>query len=717
MMKNFFSVLSLMLILAVTALQGQDNSPIVRAAKLKQSLAYHEAIDMYQKALLKEPENPVALRGIAECYRMINNTEMAEQFYAKIAKLPDATPMDKLHYAQALMYNAKYTEARKYYTEYAYADSNDNRAQNSLAAIARLDSFFADSAKARVHKLGTNSEKADFGAVRYRDGVVFVSSRDAGAKDKTHSWTGNAFLSLYFAGGDETALRSAEAFGREIQSKFNDGPVAFNKEGNEMFLTRNNNTVADRKDKTAKLKIVQSKLVNGAWSSPEDMPFVDAQYNTAHASISADGKRLYFASDMQGGLGGMDLYYSEKAGKTWTAPVNLGNKINTKGNELFPFINEDNTLYFSSDGLIGMGGLDIYECLYADSNWSDPRNMGFPVNTNKDDFGLTLNADGTSGYLSSNRTGGKGDDDIYFVEMFKKIMVFGTVTEKISGKAIGGAEVVLKSRDGKVLSSTNANADGYYEFELEFNSNYELTAQQTGYSTETKPTSTVNFTSPRIELNFVLEKMTISIEGVVSDKETTTPIDKATVILMGSNGKEIARATTGVDGYYSFELEPNKTYKVKGSKEGYFARTENVSTKGKKTGVIRQDLPLEKLVLNKAIRLDNIYYDLAKWNIRPDAAKELDKLVQILKDNPTIIIELGSHTDSRASDAYNLDLSDKRAKSAANYIVEKGGIDRKRITGKGYGETTLVNGCGNGAKCTEAEHQENRRTEFKVTSY
>ena len=716
-MKKFFSVLSLVLMLMIPVAYGQDNSPIVKAEKLHKAFAYAEAIDQYQKALLKQPDNAKALRGIADCYRMTNNTEMSELYYSKVVKLADVTAADKLHYAQALMYNAKYEEAKKYYTEYSYVASNDERAQNSLAAITRLDSFFADSARIRVHKIGMNSDKADFSPVPYKDGVVFVSSRETGAKDKTHSWTGNPYLALYYAGGSGANLRSAEVFAREMESKFNDGPVCFNKDGNEMFLTRNNNTVANRADKVAKLKIVHSKLTDGKWSSPEDLSFVNAKYNTAHAWLTNDGKRLYFSSDMPGGFGGMDIYYSEKTKEGWGSPVNVGNKINTKGNEIFPFVNEDNTLLFSSDGLAGMGGLDVFECLFADDNWSEPRNMGFPINTNKDDFGAVLNADGTKGYFSSNRTGGKGDDDVYHVEIFKKIFVYGIVTEKRTGKIIGGAEVVLKDKSSKVLGTTNADADGNYEMELEFSKDYELTAQHTGYSTETKETTTKNFTTDRIELNFQLDRQPFGIEGVVSDKETKEPLDGSIVVLMNTAGKELARVTTKADGYYFFELEAEKNYKVKGSHQGYFARSEQVTTKGKKPGVIRQDLPLEKLILNKAIRLDNIYYDLAKWNIRPDAAKELDKLVQVLKDNPTIIIELSSHTDSRASDKYNMDLSDKRAKSAAKYIVEKGGIDKSRITGKGYGESMLINQCGNGVNCTEAEHQENRRTEFKVTSY
>jgi len=716
-MKKLFPVLMMLAILVSTTAFGQNNGPAVKADKLHKALAYHEAIDEYHKVLVKDPENATALRGIAECYRMTNNTVKSEYYYSKVAKLSDARPVDKLHYAQALMYNAKYSEAKLYFAEYAASATDDERAQNSLAAIGKLDEFFGDSAKTRIHKIAINSDKADMSPVFYNDGVVFVSSRTTGAKDKTHSWTGNPFLALYYAKGSDASLGSAEVFAREMESKFNDGPVCFNKSGTEMFLTRNNSSVASRTDKVAKLKIVYSKHTNGSWTSPVDLSFVNQKYNTAHACLTADGNRLYFASDMPGGFGGMDLYYSEKTKEGWGSPINLGKKINTKGNELFPFVNDDGALYYSSDGLTGLGGLDVYECTLTDSIWSDPRNMGYPLNTHKDDFGLVLVNDGSKGYLSSNRDGGSGDDDIYFVELFKKIIVAGTITEKRTGKIIGGAEVVLKDREEKDIARTNANSDGYYEFELEFNKDYTLLAQKDGYSKETKNTSTVNFTTTRIEVNFQLEKISIGVEGVVSDKETAVPIDGALVALLNKAGKEIATFTTGPDGYYFVDLEAEKTYTVKGAKEGYFAKSEAVSTKGKKTGVIRKDLPLEKLILNKPIRLDNIYYDLAKWNIRSDAAKELDKLVLVLKDNPTIVIELSSHTDSRASDAYNMDLSDKRAKSAAKYIVEKGGIDKSRITGKGYGESMLINHCGNNVKCTEQEHQENRRTEFKVLKF
>ncbi len=715
-MKRFFPVLVLVSILLSGSLFAQDNGPEVKGNKLYKALAYHEAIEMYEKVLVSEPQNANVLRNIADCYRLTNNIEKSEFYYAKVVKLPDARPIDKLYYAQALMYNAKYEQAKDYLEEYKAVASADERADNFLMAISSIDEFVKDSAKTRITKISINSDKADFSPVKYKDGIVFTSSRESGSKDRTHSWTGNPFLTLYYAKGIESNLATPEYFAKQTESKFNDGPVCFSDNGDVMFLTRNSSEVAN-KDKVVKLKIVESKFEEGKWSDPVDMPFVDKKFNSAHAWVTRDGNRMYFSSDMPGGYGGMDIYFIQKKDNKWGSPINLGNKINTKGNELFPCMNSDSVLYFSSDGLVGMGGLDVFSSAFVDSGFSAPRNMGYPMNTHTDDFGLILDAAGEKGYLSSNRAGGKGDDDIYFVQLFKDIIVSGTVTDKRSGKPIETAEVVLKDREGKEIEKAITKADGTYEFKLEFNKDYTITAQKSGYSTESKTVSTFNITSTNIVVDFQLLKITIGVEGIVSDKETGQPLEGALVSLTSPEGKEISNLTTLADGYYYFELAAEKSYKVKGSKEGYFAKVEAVSTKGKKEGIIKKDLPLEKLILNKAIRLDNIYYDLAKWNIRSDAAKELDKLVQVLKDNPTIIIELSSHTDCRASDSYNMELSDKRAKSAAKYIVEKGGIAKERITGKGYGESVLINKCANNVKCSEAEHQENRRTEFKVLKF
>ncbi|MEY3343251.1 MAG: hypothetical protein RL090_935 [Bacteroidota bacterium] len=607
---------------------AQDNSPLAKAQKLEKSLAFSDAIPLYLKALDRDSNNEKAMRGIAECYRMTNQTEQAETYYRKLVQANYATPMDKLRLAQVLMSNANYSDAQKYFSEYNASATNDDRAKNQLDAISKLDGFLKDSARFNITTAPLNTANSDFSPAKFADGFVFVSSRERGGlKEKTHSWTGDPYLSLFYAKGNLISNPNISPFAEELRSEYNDGPVVFGPMGDEMFLTRNNSKLPFRNDKTARLKIVFSKLVDGKWSDPVDLPFNRAQYNMAHACLSQDGKRLYFSSDMPGGNGGMDLYYSDRDGMVWSEPVNLGKKINTTGNDVFPYIAPDGKLYFASDGWPGLGGLDIFKA-ELENQTEDPLNVGFPINTHKDDFGIWISSDLTQGLLSSNRKGGTGDDDIWSIDFVNKIVIY----------------------------------------------------------------------------------------GIVAEKETLIPIPNATVYLKDTLGNVVGTDVTDEQGNYSIKGDFNTSYVVSTNPDGYFAKSESFNTYNATNDSMRVDLLLEKIIINKPIVLENIYYDFDKWNIRPDAAIELDKLVIILKENPKIVIELGSHTDCRGIDAYNIILSQRRAQSAVDYIVIKGGIESSRISAKGYGETQHVNKCKNNVLCTEAEHQQNRRTEFKVVS-
>ncbi|MBK7571265.1 MAG: OmpA family protein [Bacteroidetes bacterium] len=316
----------------------------------------------------------------------------------------------------------------------------------------------------------------------------------------------------------------------------------------------------------------------------------------------------------------------------WSKPVNLGPNVNTPYNEMFPMIWKDSILYFSSEGHYNMGGLDLFYTSKDQNGWKEARNMGYPLNTSYDDFGVALNDSGNAGIISSNR------------------------------------------------NSKNTMQDNLYTF-------------------------TIN------DLRFTLE-------GIAVDKTTQEPVAGVIVELTNTITNKKETAITGPDGKFLFKLNPETSYTVVGTKDGYFTNTEPVTTVGKirsESMYVKLKLELDRIIVDKPIVLKNIYYDLDKWDIRPDAAIELDNLVQIMNENPAISIELGSHTDSRADDKYNMNLSQKRAEAAVNYIVSKG-VSQARITAKGYGETMLVNQCANKVACSEEEHQANRRTEFKVVS-
>jgi outer membrane protein OmpA-like peptidoglycan-associated protein len=372
------------------------------------------------------------------------------------------------------------------------------------------------------------------------------------------------------------------------------------------------------------LKIFKATLLNGEWKDLEEFPFNSDDYSCGHPTLSEDGKTMYFVSDMPGGNGGTDLYVTTVKDGKWTEPVNLGSDVNTGGNEMFPYLHSDGSLYFSSDAHNSMGGLDVFITSHNGTRWLKPENLNYPLNSIKDDFGFSINNDNKTGFVSSSRS--KSDKMYSFEKHSPTFTLYGRARKKATQIPVEGVIVeVTNSATGKVTS-------------------------------------------------------------VVSDKT----------------------------GNFKLKLDPESKYNLYCTKFGCFSRTDLISTIGLKYSEdFYADFEVEEIVIDKPIVLENIYYDFDKWDIRPDAAAELDKLVRILMDNPKIEIEMGSHTDCRGSDRYNLVLSDKRARAAVLYLISRG-IDATRLTWKGYGETMHVNKCEDGVPCTEVEHQENRRTEFRV---
>lgn len=393
-------------------------------------------------------------------------------------------------------------------------------------------------------------------------------------------------------------------------------------------------------------------------------------------------------------------------------------------NEMFPFLHEDGTLYYASNGLPGLGGLDIFESKKKDGFFTKPVNLGAPVNSNLDDFGFALNEARTNGYLSSNRKGGKGDDDLYAFEMEEELplILAGVVVNAENNEALEGSKVRLKNTSGEVIAEETMGPEGSFSFELDKSQcAYTLEAENgdfwTTYDSEKTP---CDLTEGTIDLgNIPLEEMKWGAEGTIRNRHTGEGLEGFSIILTDLNSGEIQGTTTKSDGFASFPLDPGMNYEIRFEKPGYFAKTAVFSTYDMPPGIVEIEkltgliLDFEPVEVGKEVKIENIYYDYDKSYIRSDAAIELDKIVKLLQDNPTIKIEMGSHTDARGSDSYNLKLSKRRAKSAMEYLIKKG-IDPNRLTWKGYGETTLVNACANGVSCPDEVHEENRRTTFKV---
>lgn len=466
-----------------------------------------------------------------------------------------------------------------------------------------------------------------------------------------------------------------------------------------------------------KLKLFYAeKEDHGGWSTPVGLWFNSNEFSTGHPTVSKDGQRLYFASDRDGSKGKTDLYKCTWYNGVWGEPENLGDLINTEASEMFPFLDENEVLYFASDGHEGLGGLDIFR-VDLKKEGDLPENMGYPMNSPKDDFGVILkNTElGQSGYFSSNRDGGLGLDDIYAFNLEKKRTLPGKVVDLLTGQPITEAQVVVVNAASETLGQIVTGQNGLFDFSYDWSDQYQARASKANFTKDSLLFSPSELNAGDTVILRITKELLL-IKGAITDMVKGDTLDAVRIIVTNENSGEKFGMKTSADGAYSFIGKPNTVYTFDMKKHRYFSETSQVNTEGKFSGEIIHDEKLEEIVIGKPIELDDIHFDLAKWNIRPDAAEELDKFTKQLEDNPSIIVELSTHTDSRGSDSYNLDLSDKRAKSSAEYVIDHG-IARERLVGKGYGETKLLNKCDDGVKCSAAEHQRNRRAEFKVTGF
>lgn len=652
-------------------------------------LNYPDAIPFFKFYVTKKDTNDVInIRKLAECYRLTNQYLDAEIWYAKLIQ-KDTLTADRNYYADAVLRNKK--------------------------RIAVIDTI-----SIKVKKLPFNSEISEFSPSIYKDKLIFTSSIQVKPFiQRNHTWTETNFVSLQETNLNESFL-SYKPFALELRNKYNYGPVTFLEKDSTMYYTTNNPKIKSKKSGFINLRIQSAEFIYGKWRNIDKFPFNSVDYACAHPSISKDGSTLYFSSNKPGGYGGMDIYVCNWINDSaWSEPKNLGDKINTKHEEVFPFIDKDNKLYFASNGWDGYGGLDVY--------WVDrfkpslsPIHFNAPINSTDDDFGLVTYPNSNKGFFSSDRGKQGIDDDIYSFEIVNKVIPV-LIIDSITKKMIVPSKLMIVTAKG--ITDTILKTQ---PFQLTINSEnlFQFTASSTGYfSKNIFKRFTMDDTLYVIELGRNLKGC--NVQGVATEKGSGKILDSVLVKIVNLNTYETEFvSTTGLEGFYKmYSLKSNARYTITFTKPGYFSKEVYFTTSDyncKRNSDTEFDYiknaELEAIVIGKAIKIDNIYFDLAKWNIRADAAIELDKIVKMMNDNPEIVIELSSHTDSRASAKYNEQLSDKRAKSSAEYIVSKG-ISASRITGKGYGEYMLINKCADGVKCSEKDHQQNRRTEFKVVGF
>jgi len=730
-MKNYLLPLLLVLTIIPQVANARKDNNLEKADYLYNHFAYHQAIYYYQK-VLPNNNDPIILGKIGDCYRLTNQPEKATEWYAKAVILNGCPDNTKLHYGEALMTQQKYDAAKKWISDYLYTHKDDIRAQNLVKSCDMAASMNDIVPNATIALLPFNTDGSDIGPALHNNELYFTADTAIHTRNKTDPWTGNNFYKIYHVSCDANGNCSPviSDLNKKINSKYHDGPCTFSADGNEMYFTRTfyiqkllTKTPLPDENDVVHLEIQIASDYDATkkeYKKITSFPYNNKNYSVAHPAISKDGHMLIFASDMNGGQGGTDLYLcTRNNGNQWSIPQNLGKAVNTEGNELFPYLAADNTLYFSSNGHIGYGGFDIYACTWDSQNnsFSEPRNVGVPINSSYDDISFVLQDNGNQGYFASNRPASKGSDNIY---SFNKLQIYLslTVIDSFNKTKIAGSTISLNCMSN--TQSFTTGEEGILFTQLYPRRTCVATVSKIGYKSKDIDISTLNFLrSDTIRKTVALAPdFNIVYNAVVLDQSTKQPIEDATIVFYHH---DLAKADTmdlKAGEHFIHELKPGKIYGIYALKDNYYGYEKVVSTKDIKprAGAIRivDTLYMKKLQVGETYRIDNIYYDFNKANIREDAKPALDRLIEVLNKYPKMHIQINSHTDCRGSNTYNNNLSNARARSVIIYLQQRG-ISNTRLKSRGYGKTIPIEKC-KCDKCSEEQHQMNRRTEFQITA-
>ncbi len=628
-------IILLFFLLFNIVLQGQRKYAADRYFK---EFAYKKSAALYKRLYDKGDTSYLVLSRLGDSYYYTASYEKAEEVYEELTTIYKGTITSEhlFKYAQVLKINGKVKDSDTWLLKLKEVNSNDSRV---LDLVSNKDYFITytnmPKTYVHIHNISVNSKYSDFSGFLRENDFYFWSTRPNGKNDELYSWNNQPYLNIYKS--KQMSTDEAEAVDVDdtekvvsINSKYHDSNLVITKDGETAYFTRanhRNGMSGVDKQGTAHLKLLKAKKSQDGWGDIKEVPFNNKSYSVGHPALSADEKTLFFVSDKPGGYGGTDLYkVSIEENGSFGKPENLGPRINTEGREMFPFlINEK--LFFASDGHIGLGALDIFESKLEGEEYGDPVNLGSPVNSSLDDFGFILNKEGTAGYFSSNRKGGKGDDDIYSFKIYH---------------CKGG------------------------------------------------------------------------INGIVSNTRTGAPIGNVTVRLLNKKGEPVSEQKTQEDGSYAFaEVDCEKDFIVVASKDDYKSAQNNLTMADIDKEKLQSNLTIEPLIIESQIVINPIFFDYNSYQVREDATYELENVVSVMNSHQNMIIKIESHTDNRGSDKYNKKLSDQRAKATKDYIISRGIAPNRIESAKGYGESQPVKDCSK-QKCTETDHQENRRSYFYI---
>jgi outer membrane protein OmpA-like peptidoglycan-associated protein/tetratricopeptide (TPR) repeat protein len=721
------------LLVHLTSIYTQNN--VKYADNLFKLYEYKEAASIYAKCIKSKNLNNIdILRKLGTCYLKMGKYEKALPVYEDLIVKNNSTDINDIYlYAATLLQNEKIEDAIKYFDKH-WELTGDLRSYKYVRDLQEIDNFQINSKLYRIELCNISTTGRDFSPSFYKNGLIFMSNGMQSYKNNLFKWDETPFLDVFFApfiSGDTLPGKPKEFNLGNTNSKYHDGPLVFSSDYSQMYVTRNNyykGKVGKSKENAINLKIYYCRETEkNKWTQWQDFAYNSDEYSVGHPTLSKNNQFMYFISDMPGGKGGTDIYFTTFENGVWNTPINMSD-LNTEGNEMFPFLLNDSTLYFSSDGLGGMGGLDIFSAKLKNFKLNSLSNLGSPINSFNDDFGYIYNPSLHKGWFSSNRKGGVGDDDIYFFNYEEQIIFDGLIVDNHTGKPLKNAHVRIVGNNEDFTLITDEL--GHFVKQASLNKEFEFTGKSPRYYDSTITVNTKNAIpnskipvliklTPNLEYHLQLTVKDIDSQRIIPNVKYrfTEKIDSLTPIYNGQTDKNGKFDTLLSQKNYGDSLH----YSIKLEKEGYITKHVEFKYQLSNDSIIFInkfiDVYLEPKKINmdlgKLLALNPIYYDYDKWDIRPDAGVELDKIVQAMIDNPDLVIELGSHTDSRGNDKYNQKLSQKRAESAVNYIIEKG-IPKNRIFAKGYGESILINHCTNGVECNDEEHQLNRRTEFRI---
>lgn len=689
---------------------------------------YSEAIPLYKQYLEKNPNDYDATRKLALSYQYINNISGSIESYRSMLKLAEAKPEDWFELVQLLRISGNLSEAKLYAIQYQQKAGGE-KAQNLLKTIDMYNELMSGKDDYIVNNSTVKFNQSVFSAIYYRSGLMVTAENPEGVKNE---WTGRGNTKLYLT---DFSLTEMVPFATELMSRYNDGPATFSSDGQTLYFTTiNKKSILLGDVNTKKLQISAGIIENGKWQAADLFKYNDKSYSMAHPALRNDGNILVFASDKPGGKGGMDLYFcSKQAGSSWSEPINIS-ILNSSENEIFPTFDSNGNLYYSSDGLPGLGGLDIFLSKNDGYNFSEPVNLKAPINSSFDDFSLITNNNLESGYFSTNRFGSPETDDIAtfskkvkqpepvvekIVQPKVKTLIRITVLDKYTSIPLPYVSVSFKDEKANVIFQGMTDPNGLLAVEDLPAGTYRVQGILNEVTTTIAYIAKEDFTKDVIERTLTHNDPRFTLSGITTNAVNDQPVSGVTVTCENTSMNKSNSRVTKDDGKFFFQLEQSSDFRVIGERKGWLS-SEAIykTTKGldrSKDLYVLIKLSMQQPDTSKPIRLDKIFYDYDKCDIKPRAAEELNRLIKLMNDYPDMIIELSSHTDSRGTIPYNQKLSQCRADAAVAYILSKG-ILNNRIIAVGYGESRLVNGCSDGVKCSEAQHQENRRTEFKIVS-